>query len=64
MKTTFSRTFTAAAVVLLAATLQIGISFQMLVKDYLTKQTMSGLKVRPPSSCSPPRVRPTIRWPV
>ena len=44
MKTTFSRTFTAAAVVLLAATLLIGISFQMLVRDYLTKQTMSGLK--------------------
>ena len=44
MKTTFSRTFTAAAVVLLAATLLIGISFQMLVKDYLTKQTMASLK--------------------
>ena len=44
MRSTFSRTFTAAAVVLLAATLLIGISFQMLVKDYLTKQTMDGLK--------------------
>ena len=44
MKTTFSRTFTAAAVVLLAATLLIGISFQMLVKDYLVRQTMDGLR--------------------
>ena len=44
MRSTFSRTFTAAAVVLLAATLLIGISFQMLVKDYLTKQTMDSLK--------------------
>jgi signal transduction histidine kinase len=44
MKTTFSRTFAAAAVVLLAATLLIGISFQVLVKDYLTKQTMASLK--------------------
>ena len=44
MKTTFSRTFAAAAVVLLAATLLIGISFQVLVKDYLTKQTMASLR--------------------
>ena len=44
MKTTFSRTFTAAAVILLAATLLIGISFQLLVRQFLTKQTVDGLK--------------------
>ena len=44
MKTTFSRTFTAAAVILLAATLLIGISFQVLVRQFLTKQTVDSLK--------------------
>ena len=44
MRSTFSRTFTAAAVVLLAATLLIGISFQMLVKEYLTETTISSLQ--------------------
>ena len=44
MKTTFSRTFFAAATILLLALLILGASFQMLVRKYLTNQTMSDLK--------------------
>ena len=44
MKTTFSRTFFPSAIILLTALLLVGLSFQMLVKDYLTKQTMASLK--------------------
>ena len=44
MRTTFSRTFTTAALVLLAATLLIGISFQALVKNYLNKRTVDELR--------------------
>ena len=44
MRSTFSRTFFSAAVVLLLAMLLIGTSFQALVRDYLTKQAMEGLK--------------------
>lgn len=44
MKTTFSRTFCAAAAILVVALLTLGTSFQLLVKDYLTKSTVSGLQ--------------------
>ncbi len=44
MKTTFSRTLTAVAVMLLLALLLVGICFQLLVKDYLAEQTIEGLR--------------------
>ena len=44
MKTTFSRTFTAAAAILLVALLTLGTSFQALVRNYLTETTVSGLQ--------------------
>ena len=44
MKSTFFRTFCTAVAVLLVALLLIGISFQILVKDYLTANTVEGLK--------------------
>ncbi len=44
MKTTFSRTLTAVAVMLLLALLLVGICFQLLVKDYLAEQTIQGLR--------------------
>ena len=44
MKTTFSRTFFAFAVILLAALLLVGTSFQLLVKNYLSTKAVEGLK--------------------
>lgn len=44
MKTTFSRTFFSFAVILLAALLLVGISFQLLARDYLVNQTLDRLK--------------------
>ena len=44
MKSTFSRTFYPAAIILLAALLLVGASFQVLVKNYLTEKTMGDLK--------------------
>jgi len=44
MRSTFSRSFFSAAMVLLMAMLLIGTSFQALVRDYLTDQAMEGLK--------------------
>ena len=44
MKTTFSRTFSTAAAILLLALLILGTSFQALVRDYLTETTVSGLQ--------------------
>ena len=44
MRTTFSRTFFPAALLLLSALLFVGTAFQMLVKDYLTDQTLSSLE--------------------
>ena len=44
MKTTFSRTFFGFAVILLAALLLVGISFQLLVRNYLTSHAGEGLK--------------------
>ncbi len=44
MKTTFSRTFTAITVLLLAALVIIGVSFQLLVNHFLVNQALSDLK--------------------
>ena len=44
MKSAFSRTFCVLAVVLLTALLAVGVSFQFLVKDYLTDRTLDKLK--------------------
>ena len=44
MRSTFSRTFFSAAMVLLMAMLLIGTSFQALVREYLTGQAMEGLR--------------------
>ena len=44
MKTTFSRIFATAAVILLLALLLIGTSFQLLVKEYLSENAMESLK--------------------
>ena len=44
MKTTFSRNFSTAASILLLALFVLGASFQMLVKEYLTDTTVSGLQ--------------------
>ena len=44
MKSTFSRTFAAAAVILLTAVVLLGTIFPSMVKDYLTEQTVSGLR--------------------
>ena len=44
MRSTFSRTFFSAAMVLLMAMLLIGTSFQALVREYLTDQAMEGLQ--------------------
>ena len=44
MKTTFSRTFSTAATILLLALLLLGTSFRLLVKDYLTENAFSALQ--------------------
>ena len=44
MKTTFSRTFSTAATILLLALLLLGTTFQYLVQDYLTKHTVTELE--------------------
>ena len=44
MRSTFSRTFFSAAMVLLMAMLLIGTSFQALVRDFLTDQAMESLR--------------------
>ena len=44
MKTTFSRNFSTAASILLLALFVLGASFQMLVEEYLTETTVSGLR--------------------
>ena len=44
MKTTFSRTFSTLVIVLLLALILVGISFQALVKNYLTKTVVSELQ--------------------
>ena len=44
MRTTFSRTFFPAALLLLSALLFVGTAFQMLVKDYLTDQSLTSLQ--------------------
>ena len=44
MKSTFSRTFSAAAAILLLALLALGTSFQALVRDYITDTSIAGLQ--------------------
>ena len=44
MRSTFSRTFFPAALLLLSALLLVGASFQLLVKNYLTEQTFESLE--------------------
>jgi len=44
MRSTFSRTFFPAAVLLLAALLLVGFSFQLLIRDYLTEQALDSLE--------------------
>ena len=44
MKTTFSRTFITFTVILLAALLLVGISFQLLIRGYFTGKVLEGLK--------------------
>ena len=44
MKTTFSRTFVTLIVILLAALLLVGVSFQMLVRSFLTDRAVESLK--------------------
>ena len=44
MKTSFSRNFATAATILLLALTVLGASFQMLVKEFLTQTTISGLQ--------------------
>lgn len=44
MRTTFSRTFFPAALLLLIALLLVGVAFQMLVKNYLTEQAFENLE--------------------
>ena len=44
MKTSFSRNFSTAATILLLALTVLGASFQMLVKEFLTETTVSGLQ--------------------
>ena len=45
MKTSFSRNFSTIASILLLALFVLGASFQMLVKDYLTENTISALEL-------------------
>ncbi len=44
MKTTFSRSFIVYAVILLAALLLVGVSFQLLVRNFLTERVFEDLK--------------------
>ena len=44
MKSSFSRTFFPAAIILLAALLLVGTSFQMLVRNYLKEHALEGLR--------------------
>ena len=44
MKTAFSRTFFSAVLILLAALLLVGASFQLLVRNFLKKEAMERLR--------------------
>ena len=44
MRSTFSRIFVSAALILLAALLAVGVSFQFLVRNYLTNQAVKDLQ--------------------
>ena len=56
MKSTFSRTFTAAAAILVLTLLTLGAAFQALVKEYLEDSPF-------PISAAMPRSLPTWRLP-
>ena len=44
MKSSFGRSFSTAATILLLALTVLGASFQLLVREYLTETTISGLR--------------------
>ena len=44
MKSSFSRNFTTAAVILLLALTLLGAAFQLQVKEYITNTTITGLQ--------------------
>ena len=44
MKSTYGRNFTTVAMILLLALTVLGASFQMLVKNYLTENALTGLR--------------------
>ena len=44
MRSSFTRSFSTVASILLLSLIVLGSSFQMLVKDYLTESTVTGLK--------------------
>jgi len=44
MRSSFGRSFSAVATVLLLSLIMLGTSFQMLIKEYLTQNAMSELK--------------------
>ena len=44
MKTTFSRTFSSAMIILLLSLILVGTSFQALVEDYLTESAIAELQ--------------------
>ena len=44
MKSSFSRNFTTAALIILIALTVLGASFQLQVKEYMTESTISGLQ--------------------
>ena len=52
MKSTFSRTFFPAAMVLLAALMIVGIALDFLVGNFLKKQAVSGLEKEGQAICS------------
>ena len=52
MKSTFSRIFVSATLILLAALLAVGVSFQVLVKTYMTRHTMEDLRADADQLCT------------
>ena len=52
MKSTFSRIFLSAALILLAALLAVGVSFQFFARSYLTRHTMEDLRTDADQLCA------------
>ena len=44
MKSAFSRNFSSIAIILLLALCSLGVAFQLLVREYLTENTVSALQ--------------------